>query len=156
MGLVHRMTSRNGAKAPTPDRTDIGLPRLRVDVQGEPRAVRVCPHGEIDLASVGHIRRTIDECLSAGCERVVLDLRGVTFLDCAGVHLVLNADAAARAAGWELLLIEGPVPVQRTFELTGVRDSLPFVDEPHHAPSEPGPGSSAMAPTVREAEPGPR
>jgi anti-anti-sigma factor len=127
------MFSRNGAMAPPTHRTDL-RPQLRVDVQPEPQGVCVCPVGEVDLATVGSIRRTIDECVGAGCERVVLDLRGVTFLDCAGVHLVLEADSAARAAGWELLLIEGPVPVQRIFDLAGVRDRLPFVDVPHTGP----------------------
>jgi anti-sigma B factor antagonist len=127
--LVHRMTSRNSATAPTTHGTDLG-PELRVDVRPELHGVRVCPVGEIDLASVGCVRRTVDRSVGAGCERVVLDLRGVTFLDSAGVHLALDADAAARRAGWELLLMEGPAPVQRTFELTGARDRLPFIDVP--------------------------
>jgi len=42
------------------------------------------------------------------------------------VHLVLDTDAAARAAGWQLLLIDGPPAVQRVFELAGVRTRLPF------------------------------
>ena len=152
MGLVHRMTSRNGDKAPVSDTTDVGPPRLRVDVQAEPGGVSVCPHGEIDLATVGRIRHTIDDCVGAGCERVVLDLRGVTFLDCTGVHLVLDADAVARAAGWELLLIEGPVSVQRTFELTGVRDRLPFAEEPHlRRPNRQT--TARIAPTVAEFDP---
>jgi hypothetical protein len=41
-----------------------------------------------------------------------------------------DADAAARAGGWELQIVEGPTPVQRLFEITGLRDRLPFVDAP--------------------------
>jgi anti-anti-sigma factor len=70
----------------------------------------------------------IDECITQGCERVVLDLRGVSFMDSSGVHLVLDADAAARAASWEPLVIEGPWQVQRVFELTGLRERVDVVD----------------------------
>ena len=86
------------------------------------------PVGEIDLATAGRVRRKIDECVAEGCERVVLDLQDVSFMDSSGVHLVLDADAAARAASWELLVIEGPWQVQRVFELTGLGERLTFVD----------------------------
>ena len=56
----------------------------------------------------------------------MLDLRGVTFLDSTGLHLVLEADAASRAQGWEFGLIGGPAHVQRVFDLTGrARGSRP-------------------------------
>ncbi len=102
--------------------------------------MRVRPVGEIDLATAGRVRRKIDECVAEGCERVVLDLQDVSFMDSSGVHLVLDADAAARAASWELLVIEGPWQVQRVFELTGLRERLTFVDgRPTVAPNrQPG------------------
>jgi anti-sigma B factor antagonist len=90
--------------------------------------MRVRPVGEIDMATVGSVRHKIAECVAEGCERVLLDLQGVTFMDSSGVHLVVDADTAARAAGWELLIIEGPWQVQRVFEITGLRDRLTFVD----------------------------
>jgi anti-sigma B factor antagonist len=80
------------------------------------------------MATVARVQSVIDECVADGCERVVLDLRGVTFMDSSGLHLVVDADAAARSAGWELLLIAGPPPVQRVFEITGLLDRLSFVD----------------------------
>jgi anti-sigma B factor antagonist len=129
MSLRNRLTPCNGAAAPGTTQHD-GAARFQVDVQPEPRGARVRPLGEIDLATVASVRRKIDELIAAGCERVVLDLRGVTFMDSTGLHLGLDADAAARAEGWELLIIEGPRPVQRIFEVTGLRDRLPFVDAP--------------------------
>jgi anti-anti-sigma factor len=127
MSVRHRITPGTSPDPPGADGHGEAA-WFRVDVEPEPRGVRVRPLGEIDMATVGRVRRTIDDCVAAGCERVVLDLRGVTFMDCTGVHLVRDADAAARADGWALLVIEGPRPVQRVFELTEVRDSLPFVD----------------------------
>lgn len=117
--------SRNGATPPNPAAFDPAV-SLQIDAEPVARGVRIRLRGDVDLANVGDIQAKIDECLAAGCQHVVLDLRGVTFLDSTGVHLVLDTDATARAAGWQLLLIEGPPAVQRVFELAGVRDRLPF------------------------------
>jgi anti-sigma B factor antagonist len=127
MSLRYRITPYNDADAPQAGGHDAAA-RLRVDVQPEPPGARVCPLGEIDLATVDGIRRKIDESVAAGCERVVLDLGRVTFMDSNGLHLALDADADARDGGWQLLIIAGPRPVRRIFEVTGLRDRLPFVD----------------------------
>ncbi len=124
-----RFTAPNGAKAPAVDRSELAASLIfRVEVHAEPDGTRVAPHGEVDLATVGSIRSRIDECIAAGCDRLLLDLRAVTVLDSTGVRLVLDTAAAARAAGCELVLIDGPAEVQRTFEIAGVRDQLPFLD----------------------------
>jgi anti-sigma B factor antagonist len=138
MSLRNRLNPYNGdnrAGTRGPDEAA----RFQVEAQPEPRGVRVRPIGEIDLATVGSIRRKIDECVAAGCERLVLDLRAVTFMDSTGLHLVLDTHAAAREEGWELLVIEGPGSVQRVFEVTGLRDRLPFVDAPPSLTPSPHP-----------------
>ena len=63
-----------------------GEARLAIKTDAEPGGVRVRPRGEIDLATVDSIRRHIDQCVAAGNERVVLDLRDVTFMDSTGLH----------------------------------------------------------------------
>jgi anti-sigma B factor antagonist len=129
MSPASRITQSNGADAPETRRRQ-GTGRFQVDVQPEPYGARVCPVGEIDLATVAHVRRNIEESVAAGCRRVVLDLRGVTFMDSTALHLALDADAAASADGWELLIIAGSGRVQRVFEITGLRERLPFVEAP--------------------------
>ena len=93
------------------------------------------PVGEVDLATAYQVRDRLDELRAAGFTRVILDLRGVTFLDSTGVRLVLDADASARTDGFDFALIEGPAEVQRAFEITGLRAALPFID-----PAEDGGG----------------
>jgi anti-anti-sigma factor len=83
-----------------------GAARLAINADPQPGGVRVRPRGEICLATVDRIRRYIDQCVAAGWKRVVLDLHDVTFIDSTGLHLILEIDAAARAAEWELRLIE--------------------------------------------------
>lgn len=101
---------------------------FRVEVQPERDVVRVCPVGEVDLATVDDVRARMDEVRASGFTHVVLDLRDTTFLDSTGLRLVIEAHASSAADGWEFGLIEGPAEVQRVFEIAGLCSRLPFVD----------------------------
>ena len=105
--------------------------------------VRVCAFGEVDTGTVGQLREQLENVTASGAKRVVLDLRGVPFLDSTGLHLVLEADAASRAQGWEFRLIGGPADVQRVFDLTGARARLPFLTASELAAMLTVPGEAA-------------
>src|SRR4051812_6696029 len=105
----------------------VDLVSCRVVVQSERDVVRVCPCGEVDMGTAGQIREQLERATASGAKHLVLDLRGVTFLDSTGLHLVLEADAASRVQGLEFGLIGGPADVQRVFDLTGARARLPFL-----------------------------
>ena len=93
----------------------------------ERAVVRVRVLGDVDIGTVDRIRAQIADCTSAKAGHVVLDLRGATFLDATGFDLVLEADAASRADGWEFGLVGGPAHLQRIFDLTGCRARFPFL-----------------------------
>ena len=112
-------------------------------MQRERDVVRVCPFGELDIGTVGQIREQLESAPASAARHVVLDLRGVTFLDSTGLHLVLEADAASRAQGWEFGLIGGPADVQRVFDLTGARARLPFITASELAALLTAPGEAA-------------
>jgi anti-sigma B factor antagonist len=135
MDESHRMLRRRRGVG---HETEAPPPPLRVDVWPAGEVVHVRPVGEIDLDTASQVRDRLDELTSAGFRRLILDLRGVTFLDSTGLRLVLETDASARADGFEFGLIEGPETVQRAFEITGLRGALPFVDPP---PGVGSPGS---------------
>jgi anti-sigma B factor antagonist len=103
-------------------------PPFRVDVWPDGDVVHVCPVGEVDLDTADQVCDRLQQLRSAGFTCLILDLRGVSFLDSTGIRLVLEADAAARADGFEFALIEGPAEVQRAFEIVGLRAVLPFID----------------------------
>ena len=101
--------------------------QFRLDLEPERDAVRVCPRGEVDLATTDEIREKFDEMSALGFRRVILDLRGVTFVDSTGVHLALELCESSRSGAWEFAILAGPPAVERVFELIGVRSQLPFV-----------------------------
>jgi anti-anti-sigma factor len=101
---------------------------FRVDVEPERDVVRVCPCGDIDIATVAIVRERVQELAAAGFRHVVLDLRGVTFVDSSGLHAIVGLDASSRADGWRFAIVAGCPAVQRAFEVTGLRSRLPFVE----------------------------
>jgi anti-anti-sigma factor len=90
--------------------------------------VRVEPVGELDMATAGRLRDTVDELLATGFAHVVVDLRELYFMDSSGLRLLLDFDSAARADGWRLGLIPGSATVMRVFEVTGIAKQLPFAE----------------------------
>lgn len=99
---------------------------FRIDVHHEREVVRVAPVGELDLATVAPLGRRLDELRASGCRSVVLDLRGLTFIDASGLRLIVSCDAQARQSGIEFAIIQGPHAVRRVFDITGLLQWLPF------------------------------
>jgi anti-anti-sigma factor len=104
------------------------LKPFSIDVEPLRDAVRVCPSGELDLATVGVLREQVEDLIATGFKRLVLDLGELTYFDSTGIHLVLELIQSSQADGWELALLDGAAPVRRVFDVTGLRDVVPFVE----------------------------
>ena len=61
-------------------------------------AIVVVPVGEIDLATVDELQAQVDGAASEA-QHVVLDLREVSFIDSAGLRLVVQSSRALEAGG---------------------------------------------------------
>lgn len=83
--------------------------------------------GELDLATAPELRRMLRETVLRA-KLIVLDLRGLAFMDAAGVHAIVEASILARQSERRLLLLRGPANVDRVFELTGCADAVEIGD----------------------------
>ena len=72
--------------------------------------------GALDIASTPRLAQMLRD---AEAQLVVLDLRGLAFIDCSGVKVIVDASSRARRLGRQLLLLRGPAHVERIFTLTG-------------------------------------
>jgi anti-anti-sigma factor len=82
---------------------------------------RLTLRGELDLATAGRLQQALAE----GGDDVLLDLRGLTFMDSTGVRALLEA-AENGAPGLRIIAPEtGEVRV--TIEETGIAPLLPLV-----------------------------
>src|SRR5436190_20895729 len=92
--------------------------------------VFVSVQGEVDLATTPELEVALERALEAPGRRLVIDLRGVTFLDSTGLALMLRQERKARAGGGRVIVVKGPPVVQRVFEVTRMSERLTMVDEP--------------------------
>jgi anti-anti-sigma factor len=90
---------------------------------------RIRLFGEMDLSVIGWVDREMSRAESTDAAEIVLDLDELEFLDAAGVHLLLSLNTRSLDDGGRLRIKRARSPhVQRIIELTGVEDTLPFVD----------------------------
>ncbi len=90
-------------------------------------AAWVTPVGELDVATGAQFDATL-RTAQAGSPLVVLDLRGLTFLDSIGVHLIVDAANRARWAGRRLITVRGTATVQDVFTRTGTAEDVETFD----------------------------
>jgi anti-anti-sigma factor len=83
--------------------------------------VLVCPIGELDLASAPELERVL-EALIIESSAVVVELSGLTFVDCAGLRPIRRA---VRGGSLVPVRLSGANPfVQRVLELSGMAGHL--------------------------------
>jgi anti-anti-sigma factor len=103
-------------------------PEFEVTVTSEDGVCVVAVSGELDLDTMTELSAAL--AVGDGVATTVVDLRGLTFIDSSGVSGVMAAARRARDAGSRLVCVQGPPPIQRIFELTGVDTVLEWVDRP--------------------------
>lgn len=78
--------------------------------------------------SAPELQRRLSEVLAQPHARVILDLGGLSFVDSAGVSVLIKAKQTADANGRELVLRRPTEQVERVFALVGLADWLAVED----------------------------
>jgi anti-sigma B factor antagonist len=92
-------------------------------VTQEEGACCVALRGELDLGSAEQLERALDEC----GDDILLDLRGLTFMDSTGVRVLL--EAAERGAPGLRIVPPRNGDARVTIDETGIAPLLPLVGE---------------------------
>jgi anti-sigma B factor antagonist len=92
--------------------------------------VRLAFAGEFDIATAPHVEEELARVEGERPALIVLDLRGLEFMDSTGLRAIVAADARAREDGRRVAIVRGPEAVQRIFEVTGLEERLEIVDDP--------------------------
>jgi anti-anti-sigma factor len=85
--------------------------------------------GDLDLAGVPLFERELARAVGLGPHHLIVDLRGVTFLDCRGLAAVLSARARARESGIAMSVRDVAGTPRRIFDLTGASVVFDLVPE---------------------------
>lgn len=101
------------------------LARVEGERQGTICLVRV--HGEIDLSNAHEVSSEISVVMGQEARRLVVDLSDITYLDSAGVALLLRLAERLRFRRRELhLVVPRGSPVRRVLDFTGLPRVIPL------------------------------
>ena len=74
--------------------------------------------GELDLATVGRFRRAAIDTMNENGPALTLDVAGVTFMDCAGLSMIIALHREALVRGGHVTLTGTPPSVSRLLRLS--------------------------------------
>ena len=106
------------------------MSRLTLNTERRERTVVVSFEGEMDISEADRVEEQLRSAETDQPPFLILDLRGLTFLDSTGLRLVLEADTRARDQGRRLAIIPGPDVVHRIFLIAMLDKRLEFIDDP--------------------------
>jgi anti-anti-sigma factor len=86
--------------------------------------------GELDISSAPTLEEALGRVEADGPSLLVIDLRGLEFMDSTGLRTLVSADQRARQAGRRLAIVRGPEAVDRIFNVTRLDERLELVDDP--------------------------
>lgn len=86
--------------------------------------------GELDMATVAELDSALGPIESGQAGSILVDLSGLRFLDCSGLHRLMAARERVVSAGGTLKLVPGPKHVRRLFTLTRADNLFEFVEDP--------------------------
>ena len=101
---------------------------LRVDcrkLDGSTLNVRL--EGDLDVYSTRELLNHL-RAAEVGATDILIDLSRLKFIDCAGVHQLVEAGQRAKWRDGRLKLVKGPQQVHRVFALTGLESAFEFLD----------------------------
>lgn len=111
---------------------------LQVERNGE--AILLAASGDLDLAATEPAEAEIRQAESEGVTLLVLDLKGVDFIDSSGLRVLLLAADRAAQAGRRFVVARAGGQVKRVIEMTGsdkLFELAPHRPAPFAAPAEP-------------------
>ena len=110
------------------------MPSLEFQTTRNGTVAVIVATGELDLSGASLLDAEIERLAAEpDLGTVVLDMRGLEFMDSSGLRLVVLADMRAREAGRRFALVRGTETVHRVFEITRMSDRLDFISDPAEA-----------------------
>jgi anti-anti-sigma factor len=107
------------------------VPSVHFETSRKGTVAVVAPTGDLDLSGAAPLEAELGRLLAEpGLDAVVLDLRGLAFLDSSGLRVVVVAQLRAREARRRFALVRGTETVHRVFEITRMAERLEWVADP--------------------------
>ena len=103
-------------------------PDFEVTVKRSSATAVVQVAGELDLASAQTLADVLRD-LEAPCDRIILDLSQLTFIDSSGLRLAITEHRRAELDGFDFVIAGATEPVLRILRITGLDVALPMAPD---------------------------
>jgi anti-anti-sigma factor len=101
---------------------DVAEPTLDIRVERDGTQATVWIEGEVEFATAPRLRETLLELAQEGARPVVVDLAEVSFLDSAGISLLIQAKKRLTSGGSDLVLRDPQANIRRVLEISGLTE----------------------------------
>jgi anti-anti-sigma factor len=102
---------------------------FEINVVRDRESATVMLAGELDIATVPRVEEAIEATLTDQLQTLTIDLSGLGFVDSSGLRLFIVLDQRAAEQGWELRLLRPDAHVLTVFQVSGVEENLPFIED---------------------------
>jgi anti-sigma B factor antagonist len=102
--------------------------KLAVQDHGDHAMIKV--GGEVDLATSPQLQAVLVDLVDRGLHQLTIDLEQVSFLDCAGIGMLVDARRRVQEHGGSLKLVRPAPLVRRVLEVTGMTAVFPIDSSP--------------------------
>jgi anti-anti-sigma factor len=110
------------------DETPLGAQICRLEAERRIDTAVIRLHGEFDISCEDAFFEEVGRTLDSETSSLIVDLRGLDFMDSTGLRVLLTLDNLARQDGFEFTVFCGNGIVSRILSETGLDDVLPVVD----------------------------
>ncbi len=117
------------SQSPQPPLASLANDALALGVSQQGATLYLRLSGEFDRACVKRVEAALARA-AARTRRVVFDLRGLSFLDLAGLKTILSANERSYSQPFEVVVVRPRGLAGRIFTLTHLAEHLTLVDRP--------------------------
>jgi RND superfamily putative drug exporter len=105
-------------------------PPLRIETERRPQRVTMVLGGELDLRTTRTFGDALAEVEREAPPVIVIDLRGLSFVDSSGLGQLVAATRRARSAHRRVVFVRGSKPIDRILAVSGVDHALDLTADP--------------------------
>ena len=98
---------------------------FEADLEARGDELWVLPRGDLDITGAPELEETLRLALASDAASIVVDLRGLDFLDSTGLRALVGA--RMDEGGERVRFVPGNEHVQSILRISGLIDELPFV-----------------------------
>jgi len=99
---------------------------LDISVTREAGLCIVSPDGEVDVYTAPKLKETLARAIEDGCDRIIIDLDGVEFMDSSGLGALVSGLRSVKEKNGFMVVTNPREAILKVLKITGLDKSFPI------------------------------